>query len=199
MKKGKITVITGPMFSEKSGELIDRILKLERFGGKVIKAYKPTEDDRFADDKIVSRMGYSYLATSIPKKLTDKIIKQILVETKAVDVVAFDESQFFSKQIMGVAEELAFRGKHVICAGLNMDYRGKEFGFMGGLLAIAEEIVTLVSFCAVCKSPEARFTQRLLHGKPVKSGPIVMIEHSDEVYVYEPRCRFCYVPPHKVE
>lgn len=43
---GRITVITGPMFSEKSGELIDRCLKLEKFGGKQIKVYKPAEDNR---------------------------------------------------------------------------------------------------------------------------------------------------------
>lgn len=58
MQTGRITVITGPMFSEKSGELIRRCQKLIQFGRKKVVAYKPAEDDRFAQDEIVSRIGY---------------------------------------------------------------------------------------------------------------------------------------------
>ncbi|ADO59431.1 thymidine kinase [Paenibacillus polymyxa] len=192
---GKISVITGPMFSEKSGELIKRILKMERYGGKKVKAYKPTEDFRFEADWIVSRMGYRYPASNIPRKLTDSIIEEILVETESIDVVAFDEVQFFSKPIMGLVDELAYRGKHVICDGLNMDYREKEFGFMGGLLTMADEITNLTSYCSVCQSPHARFTQRMVNGMPAKMGPIILIGDKED---YEVRCRSCYIPPHKV-
>lgn len=38
---GFITVITGPMFSEKSGELIKRCEKMEKYGRKTVKAFKP--------------------------------------------------------------------------------------------------------------------------------------------------------------
>lgn len=41
---------------------------------------------------------------------------------------------------MSLVGELAYRKKYVIVAGLNMDYRGKEFGYMGGLLAMADEM-----------------------------------------------------------
>lgn len=191
---GRITVITGPMFSEKSGELIDRCLKMEKFGGKTVKVYKPAEDNRFSQDEVVSRMGYRYPATNIPKTLTEEVVNQVLEETKTVDVVGFDEVQFFSKPIMALVEELAYQGKHVIVDGLNMDYRGKEFGYIGGLLAMADEIVKLTAYCAVCKSPHATFTQRIVNGKPAKLGPIVMIGDSES---YEPRCRHCFVPPHK--
>lgn len=60
---------------------------------------------------------------------------------------------------------------------------------------MADEIVKLTAFCAVCKSPHATFTQRIVNGKPAKLGPIVMIGDSE---YYEPRCRGCFVPPHKV-
>lgn len=194
MCKGKITVITGPMFSEKSGELINRCIKLEKFGGKMVKAYKPSEDTRFSTDEIVSRTGLRYPATNIPKALPDDVVLQILEETKAVDVVAFDETQFFKKPIMGLVEELAFRGKHVIIDGLNTDYRGKEFGYMGGLLAMADEIKRLYAFCAVCQSDDAIFTQRLENGRPAKHGAIIQLGDIED---YEPRCRVCYIPPHK--
>ena len=60
---------------------------------------------------------------------------------------------------MELVSELAYCGKHVIVDGLNMDYRGKEFGYIGGLLAMADDIEKLSAFCAVCGSPDAAFTR----------------------------------------
>lgn len=151
MSRGRITVITGPMFSEKSGELIRRCQKLMKYGRRKVVAYKPAEDNRYAEDEIVSRIGYRLPAISIPRKLTEETVQQILVETKDADVVAFDEVQFFSRPIMQLVQELAYCGKHVIVDGLNMDYRGKEFGYIGGLLAMADDIEKLSSFCAIVR------------------------------------------------
>lgn len=195
MNKGRITVITGPMFSEKSGELIRRCQKLIQYGRKKLVAYKPEEDQRYAKNEIVSRIGYRLSAISIPRQLTADITAKILAETADADVVAFDEVQFFSKPILGLVEELAYSGKHVIVDGLNLDYRGKEFGYIGGLLAMADDIQLLTAFCAVCGSPEAVFTQRIVNGHPAPLGSVIMIGDSDD---YEPRCRCCFVPPHKV-
>lgn len=192
---GSITVITGPMFSEKSGELIRRLLKLEKYGRKRVKAYKPAKDNRFAEDKIVSRIGYEFPATNLPEELPEEIVEQIIEDAKSYDVIGFDEVQFFKKNIMKLVEELAAQGKEVFVDGLNMDYRGKEFGYIGGLMAMAEEIEKLFSFCAVCGSPKGTHTQRIVNGKPAKSGPIVVIGDKED---YEPRCRKCFVPPHKV-
>ncbi|KAF9122631.1 hypothetical protein BGX30_001868 [Mortierella sp. GBA39] len=183
------------MFSEKSGELIRRCQKLIQYGRKKLVAYKPEEDQRYAKDEIVSRIGYRLPAISIPRQLTADITAKILAETADADVVAFDEVQFFSKPILGLVEELAYSGKHVIVDGLNLDYRGKEFGYIGGLLAMADDIQLLTAFCAVCGSPEAVFTQRIVNGHPAPLGSVIMIGDSDD---YEPRCRCCFVPPHKV-
>lgn len=191
---GSIIVITGPMFSEKSGELIKRLSKLERYGKKRVKAYKPSNDTRFSIDNIVSRMGYEFPATNLPKELPDNLVEQILLDSKEYDVIAFDEVQFFKKNIMQLVEELAYRGKDVYIDGLNMDYRGKEFGFIGGLMAMADKIEKLFSFCVVCGSSKGTHTQRIVNGKPAKSGPIIVI---GDVEDYEARCRKCYVPPHK--
>lgn len=190
---GYILVITGGMFSGKSEQLIDRCKKFEAYGKKKVKVYKPSGDKRFSEDEVVSRMGCHFPATDIPEKITDKVMNQILSETKDVDVVGFDESQFYSKNIMPLVSELAYNGKYVIVAGLNMDYRGKEFGYIGGILAMADKIIRLHSFCAICGSEKGTHTQRLVNGKPAKKGePIVLIGDTES---YEPRCRKCFVPP----
>ncbi|WP_088363484.1 thymidine kinase [Bacillus cereus] len=189
---GCISVISGPMFSEKSGELIKRCLKLEKYGRKKVKVYKPSKDNRFSTDKVVSRMGYEFPATNLPETLTDEIVDSILVEMMEYDVVGFDEVQFYNKNIMRLVSELADRGKEVIVAGLNMDYRAKEFGYIGGLMAMADEVEKLFAFCSVCGSPKGTHTQRMVNGKPARSGPIVVIGDTES---YESRCRACYVSP----
>lgn len=193
---GFVTLITGPMFSEKTGELIKRLKKMQKYGRKKVKAYKPQRDTRFSKDEIVSRIGYSFPATNLPEEITEEVIHFVLEDTKDVDVVAFDEAQFFSKNIITLVDELAYRKKHVMIDGLNLDYRGKVFGCMGGLMAISNEIIQLTAYCACCGSPMGTHTQRLINGKPAKLGPIVMIGDSES---YEPRCRNCFVPPHKVK
>lgn len=192
---GHILVITGGMFSGKSEELIERCKKFQEYGKKKVKVYKPSGDNRFSEDEVVSRMGYRFPATNIPEKITDEVMNQILSESSSYDIIGFDEAQFYSKNIMELVGELAYRGKYVIVAGLNMDYRGKEFGYIGGLLAMSDEPIRLYSFCSICGSDKGTHTQRLVNGKPSKKGsPIVLIGDTES---YEPRCRNCFIPPEK--
>ena len=65
-------------------------------------------------------------------------------------VVGIDEVQFFDNGILEVCEHLADAGKRVICAGLDMDFRGLPFGPMPALLARAEHVDKLHAICVVC-------------------------------------------------
>lgn len=192
---GHILVITGGMFSGKSEELIERCKKFQEYGKKKVKIYKPSSDKRFSEEEVVSRMGYHFPATNIPEQITDELLEKILIDTKDDDIIGFDEVQFFSKNIMKLVGELAYRNKYVIVAGLNMTYTGEEFGYIGGLLAMADEMIRLHSFCACCGSEKGTHSQRLVNGKPAKKGsPIVLIGDTES---YEPRCRNCFIPPEK--
>jgi len=192
-KSGFITVITGPMFSEKSGELIKRCKKLEEYGRKKIITFKPSIDNRFSVNEIVSRIGLKMKATSINKVIDEEIYKKIMEKTKFCDVVAFDEAQFFNERIVDITKELAYQGKIVIISELNLDYRGKPFGSMGELMAQADEIVNLTAYCSCCGRP-AIFTQRLIDRHPAEEGPVELV---GDIEAYEPRCRLCFVPPEK--
>jgi len=192
-KSGFITIISGPMFSEKSGELIKRCKKMEKYGRKRVVCFKPSIDNRFSENEIVSRIGLKMKAIPIDKELDDKTYEDIMERAKFCDIVAFDEAQFFSNRIVDIVKELAYCGKRVLVAGLNLDYRGKTFGPMGDLMVQADEIVSLTAYCSCCGRP-AIFTQRLIDGKPAKEGPIELIGDTE---AYEPRCRLCFVPPEK--
>ena len=104
----------------------------------------------------------------------------------AADVVAIDETQFFDAGIIEVCSQLAAQGKRVICAGLDTDFRGKPFGPMPELLAVAERVDKLHAICMICGAPACR-SQRLIDGQPADyDDPIVLIGASES---YEARCR----------
>jgi len=91
-----------------------------------------------------------------------------------------------------VVQHLADTGRRVICAGLDMDFRGQPFTLMPQLLAIAEKVEKLTAICVLCGGPATR-SQRLIDGRPASwDDPIVLVGASES---YEPRCRQHHVIP----
>lgn len=180
---GWIEVICGPMFAGKSEELLRRINRL-KYAKKTFLVFKPTIDDRYSKDEVVSHDKKSYKSHPISKSVD--ILKYV---THDLEVVCIDEVSFFDEDIITVIETLANRGIRVICAGLDTDFRGEPFPITANLLARAEEVTKLTAICVKC-GHEATRTQRLVDGKPASSdGPIVLIGAAES---YEPRCRHCH-------
>ena len=71
----------------------------------------------------------------------------ILSKVNDADVVAIDEAQFFDDDIIAVCNQLANNGIRVIVAGLDMDFKGKPFGPMPHLMAIAEFVTKVHAIC----------------------------------------------------
>jgi thymidine kinase len=91
--------------------------------------------------------------------------------------------------VIEICETLADKGVRVICAGLDMDFRGEPFGPMPLIMARAEEVQKLHAICVLC-GDEASRTQRLIDGHPAAyDDPIVLVGASE---VYEARCRNCH-------
>ena len=70
-------------------------------------------------------------------------------------VVGIDEVQFFDPNIVGVVRALVADGRRVICAGLDLDFRGEPFGPVPLLLALAERVDKLEAICVVCGARDA--------------------------------------------
>jgi thymidine kinase len=186
--RGRIELICGSMFSGKTEELI-RLLRRAVIAKQQVQVFKPAIDERFHIRKVTSHGGREFEAK--PVNSAAEIRQHILPETT---VVAIDEVQFFDPEIVNICEQLAEEGKRVICAGLDMDFRGEPFGSMPDLLARSEHVWKLHAICVVC-GEEASRTQRLVEGEPVAyDDPVVMVGASE---AYEARCRQCHVvlPP----
>ena len=178
-KAGWIEVITGSMFSGKSEELIRR-LRRAQIARQQVQIFKPTVDDRFSADQIVSHSAMSIPSETVASSA--ELESRVRPET---EVVGIDEGQFFDAELPVVSARLARSGKRVIVAGLDQDYLGKPFEPMPQLLAIAEYITKTLAICMVCGSP-ANHTQRL-----VASKERVLVGASG---TYEARCRHCFDP-----
>jgi thymidine kinase len=171
------------MFCGKTEELIRRVRRA-KIAKQKVQVFKHSLDARYAEHEVTSHNGAQWEA--IPTENTKQLQK--LIETDTT-VVAVDEGQFFSDDLLEACKSLAERGIRVIVAGLDMDFRGEPFGPMPQLMAQAEIVEKLQAICVVCGGP-ASHTQRLINNHPAAySDPVIMIGASE---MYEARCRGCY-------
>ena len=182
----------GTMDAGKSANLLMTAYNYEKYGKRVL-LLKPMLDTR--NTNISSRIGLSSEAVCIDSKdnVFDIFKKENSLDV-AISAVLVDEVQFFKKDIVDLCERLANSGVRVICAGLDLDFRGEPFGIMPKLLSRAEFVTKLNAICTVCGAPATR-TQRIINGRPADyDDPIILVSASEK---YEARCRFCHQVPHK--
>ena len=177
MRRGRIEVICGSMFSGKTEELIRRLKRAE-FARQSVEIFKPSIDTRYAEQDVVSHEGNSIPSTPVDSSAS------ILLLGSDTDVVGIDEAQFFDEGLIDVCNQLANNGIRVIVAGLDMDFRGNPFGPMPGLCAIADEVSKVHAICVKC-GQLASFSHRT-----VKNDKQVLLGETAE---YEPLCRECYL------
>src|SRR2546430_8636845 len=182
--KGSLTVITGPMFSNKSGELI-RLATVHRIAGRRVGLFKHSLDDRYEGvDSISTHGGQPMAAEAVSSSV------QLGLFAGDLEVVAVDEGQFFDDGLADVAAQLVGQGLTVMVAGLDRNFKGEPFGPMPLLLAHADEVMKLKAVCMKCRSLNGTMTQRLIDGKPApRSSPLILIGAADS---YEARCRNCH-------
>lgn len=175
-RSGWIEVICGSMFSGKTEELIRR-LKRARIAGQPVEVFKPKVDTRYGESEIVSHDRNSLLATPISD--TSKLLNI----SDDVTVIGLDEAQFFEPEVVGHVIELANRGKRIVIAGLDMDFRGEPFGPISHFLAVAEYITKVHAICSHCGALATHSYRK------TQSQDTVVLGETD---LYEARCRRCY-------
>ena len=175
-RKGSIEVICGSMFSGKTEELIRR-LKRAQYARQRVEIFKPAVDNRYDQDNVVSHDDNSVQSTPVSES------REILSLANNIEVAGIDEAQFFDDQLVVVCNHLANRGTRVIVAGLDMDYLGKPFGPIPGLMATAEHVTKVHAICLKC-GDLANHSNRL----NAKDSLIQLGEKE----AYEPLCRGCF-------
>lgn len=175
-RSGWIEVICGCMFSGKTEELIRR-LRRATIADLKVEVFKPRIDTRYDETSIVSHDTSMLLAHPVDDSA------RLLDISEDTSVVGVDEAQFFDANLPEVCQQLALRGVRVVVAGLDMDFRGKPFGPIPDMMAIAEYVTKVHAICVHCGNL-ATHSYRLATGDEV-----ILLGEKEQ---YEPRCRSCY-------
>ena len=173
---GWIEVICGSMFSGKTEELIRR-LRRAKIAKQKVEIFKPSVDDRYDPEMIVSHNDNEIRSTPVPSSNNIRLL------ANDIDVVGIDEAQFFDDEIIAVCNDLANRGNRVIVAGLDMDFKGNPFGPMPALMATAEYVTKVHAVCTKTGNL-ANYSHRIKD-----DDKLVML---GEVESYEPLSRAAY-------
>jgi thymidine kinase len=173
---GWIEVICGSMFSGKTEELIRR-LRRAKIAKQKVEIFKPSVDDRYDPEMIVSHNDNEIRSTPVPSSNNIRLL------ANDIDVVGIDEAQFFDDEIIAVCNDLANRGIRVIVAGLDMDFKGNPFGPMPALMATAEYVTKVHAVCTKTGNL-ANYSHRIKD-----DDKLVML---GEVESYEPLSRAAY-------
>ena len=190
-------VIIGPMFSGKTTELISSLKKYKIAEYNVL-LVKPSLDNRYSEEEVVSHDGLRMKAFRLPLKGAKGELSSYL-NHKKYDIIGIDEVQFFDKEFAFYLIELA-EEMPVYAAGLNLDFRGEPWESVSILLPYADEIVEKYAICMyrdpvtkkVCGRRATR-TQRLINGKPAPyNSPRILIGGRES---YEPRCKKHHIVP----
>lgn len=193
----RLEVITGPMFSGKSEELIRR-LNRATYADQNVLVVKPKIDTR-NESRIASRKKKNKKdvkfeeCNSFPAHEINTSTELIeLVNQNKPDVLAVDEAQFFQEWLLELIDELLDKEEgtnfKIIVSGLDMDAWKKPFGIMPQLMAKANEVTKFTAVCFRCKKNDANLTYK-------KSGSMEQIEVGN-FQTYEARCRVCHrLPP----
>ena len=179
---GRMEVITGPMFSGKSEELIRRLKRAKIAKQRVI-CFKPDIDLRYHKTAIASHSAQTHDACVVAN--VDRLREALFPQIDQIEVIGIDEAQFFDESLVPLALELVHLGKRVLIAGLDTTFAGEPFRPIPDIMAVADEVEKLSAVCMRCGAP-AIHTQRL-----GGSQELVMV---GAIGMYEARCRAHFEP-----
>ena len=185
-KIGSITVITGNMFSGKTGLLIAKYNQSKNYRKCLV--FKPVLDNRYSETEIVSHDKDKIKAIPINS------IQDIERYKDQGENIYIDEIHFFKEDVNTYLNNLANQNKEIVVAGLTWDcFADKPFLSVAHLVATAEYPVRLFGKCDIENCPERSTKQRWkLDWLPKK--PEDFVGGSEKYGSY---CRFHYKPVSK--
>lgn len=182
---GVLTTACGPVFSRKTGVMIEEFLAYQSAGARVW-AFKPKEDNRYELDKRYKIDEVTSLSgLSVPAFVFSNPQEIIEIVDESSNFVLIDEVMFCNEGIIPVIKYLLKKGCDVGTTGLDMDYEGNPFKIMGEVLALSHTIFKRRSRCSVCFEP-AMYSHRLVNVKGQ-----VFVGGTDH---YAPRCTEHFPP-----
>jgi thymidine kinase len=176
-----IRLVTGPMFSGKTTQLVLAYLSVPADTRPMVKVFKPRMDTRFAANFLRTHDEKSIPAQSVTH--LGEITESIMADYKKVHSVLIDEIQFLGidREMMHKFAEIVDNNNiPVVVCGLNSKHTGDPWRETSLWLAYTTVVTMLNAKCSVCGEPAT-------HTHKVNGSPEIVVEigGSDK---YEARC-----------
>lgn len=156
---GYLHIITGPMFSGKTTELI-RIAKQYQSINKKIIAINYSLDKRYDSEANIFSHDKQKFEANLALENLANLIDNPLIENS--DVILIDEIQFFKNSFPVIQLLVEKMNKTVIVSGLDGDYLQNPFGDICRLIAFADKLTRLNAICKLSPDyPDASFSRRI--------------------------------------
>ena len=178
---GRLSLIIGCMFAQKTTELLRRVRRYQSIGYQVLVA-NYAADTRYGKDRVSSHDKVFEEAVCVERLEC----LEAMVRSGSYQVLAIDEGQFFPdlfEKVTAWADELPI---HIVISGLDGTSDRAPFGDMLRLIPHAEEVERLSAFCAVCRDGTVAVYSKYVG----KKGDDVVIGAGESYY---PVCRRHYV------
>lgn len=183
MFRNNLELIVGPVCSGKSGELIRRVDR-QNIAGYNVLLIKPELDTRTSSIKSRNGSELKCITLQKAKDVFDVLINESVDKNKSIDIIAFDEGQFF-EGLYDIVKTLVKQEYKVYVSALDTDFNGNPFGDIPKLLTLSDSVTKLTAVCMGCGSDHAIYSQKLKKG-----GDTVEV---GDLELYHPRCLNCFV------
>lgn len=179
-----LELIVGPVCCGKSAELIRRVERYDiaDYNVLIIKSKIDTRS-KFVESRTGAKLKCVLLNQA--NEVYREIERISTDEGRQIDIIAFDEAQFFSDLYI-VLKNLLKHGYKIIVSALDADFNGDPFGDVAKLLTISESVIKMTAICMSCKNDRAIYSQKLKQG-----GDRIEI---GALELYHPRCLNCFIP-----
>lgn len=160
---GFLHIITGPMFSGKTTELI-RMAKQYQSINKRILAINYSRDTRYDNEANIFSHDKQKFESTLPLETLDGLLNNPKINEN--DVILIDEVQFFKNSFDIIKSLVEEHKKIVIVSGLDGDYLQNPFGDICRLIAFADKLTRLNAICCLSSDyPDASFSRRIAKSK----------------------------------
>lgn len=143
---GRITLLLGCMFAQKTTELLRRVRRYKSIGHNVL-LVNYIADNRYGNNCIASHDKDTETASCVD------FLTHVdhLAQSGEYQVIAIDEGQFFGDLFEHVTRWADTLPIHIVVAGLSGNSDRQPFGDMLRLIPHAEEVDYLTALCSVCR------------------------------------------------
>ena len=157
---GKFDLYIGCMFASKSTELIKQINRYKSIGKKVLKINN-TINNRYDTDNISTHDG-----AILDNCIITNSLMNVASDIKKYDVIAIEEIQFFSDAREFIITCVDDYKKVVIAVGLDGDFKRQPFPVVSSIIPLADSLIKLKAYCAVCKDGTPAIFSKLINNPP---------------------------------